>query len=88
MGKTSTHSIVLASLEVGGKNCGMQAFMVQLRNLQNHLPLPGKNFLMLKTMLLCSTLIINKYNGLLIDWTNLTKLQHVQKNVACSILWK
>ncbi|KAL3852532.1 hypothetical protein ACJMK2_016159 [Sinanodonta woodiana] len=41
LGKTATHAIVLAQLIIGNKNYGMNPFMVQLRSLEDHMPLPG-----------------------------------------------
>lgn len=41
MGKTSTHAVVMARLIVAGKDYGPHAFIVQLRSLQDHQPMPG-----------------------------------------------
>ncbi|KAF1319830.1 Peroxisomal acyl-coenzyme a oxidase, partial [Globisporangium splendens] len=41
LGKTSTHAIVYARLFLDGKSVGLQAFIVQLRSLETHEPLPG-----------------------------------------------
>lgn len=41
LGKTCTHTVVMARLVVEGKDCGMHAFLLQLRDLATHLPLPG-----------------------------------------------
>ncbi|RLN46423.1 hypothetical protein BBJ29_008817 [Phytophthora kernoviae] len=41
LGKTATHAIVHAKLLIDGENKGVQAFIVQLRSLENHMPLPG-----------------------------------------------
>ncbi|KAG6614494.1 acyl-CoA dehydrogenase/oxidase [Phytophthora cinnamomi] len=41
LGKTANHAIVHARLFLDGKNVGVQAFLVQLRSLENHQPLPG-----------------------------------------------
>ncbi|XP_046544478.1 peroxisomal acyl-coenzyme A oxidase 1-like [Haliotis rubra] len=41
LGKSSTHAIVLAQLVLRGKNYGMHPFMVQLRSLEDHTPIPG-----------------------------------------------
>ncbi len=41
MGKTATHAVVMARLIVGGVDRGPHAFMVQLRSLQDHRPMPG-----------------------------------------------
>jgi hypothetical protein len=40
--KSSTHAIVLAQLIIDGKNHGMHPFMLQLRSLDDHMPMPGK----------------------------------------------
>ena len=41
LGKTATHAVVMARLFVSGKDYGPHGFIVQLRSLQTHLPLPG-----------------------------------------------
>lgn len=41
LGKSATHAIVLARLLVGGKDLGLQSFIVQLRDMRDHSPLPG-----------------------------------------------
>ncbi|KAM3914896.1 peroxisomal acyl-coenzyme A oxidase 2 [Leptodactylus fuscus] len=41
LGKTSTHAVVLAQLYSNGKNYGMHPFIVQVRSLKDHSPLPG-----------------------------------------------
>ncbi|XP_048244379.1 peroxisomal acyl-coenzyme A oxidase 1-like [Haliotis rufescens] len=41
LGKSSTHAIVLAQLVLRGKNYGMHPFIVQLRSLEDHTPMPG-----------------------------------------------
>ncbi|XP_005109417.2 peroxisomal acyl-coenzyme A oxidase 1 [Aplysia californica] len=41
LGKSSTHAIVLAQLYVRDKHHGLQAFIVPLRSLEDHKPLPG-----------------------------------------------
>ncbi|CAG2251362.1 peroxisomal acyl-coenzyme A oxidase 1-like [Mytilus edulis] len=41
LGKSSTHALVQAVLIINGKNYGMHPFMLQLRSLDNHMPLPG-----------------------------------------------
>jgi acyl-CoA oxidase len=41
LGKTATHAIVHASLQIEGENRGVQAFIVPLRSLEDHSPLPG-----------------------------------------------
>lgn len=41
MGKTSTHAVVMARLIIKGKDYGPHAFIVQLRSLRDHKPMPG-----------------------------------------------
>ncbi|XP_072276971.1 peroxisomal acyl-coenzyme A oxidase 2 [Pyxicephalus adspersus] len=41
LGKTSTHALVLAQLHSKGKNYGMHPFIVPIRCLKDHSPLPG-----------------------------------------------
>ncbi|GAX78870.1 hypothetical protein CEUSTIGMA_g6309.t1 [Chlamydomonas eustigma] len=41
LGKTATHAVVMARLIVEGKDYGPHAFILQLRSLETHLPLPG-----------------------------------------------
>ncbi|KAL4226800.1 Peroxisomal acyl-coenzyme A oxidase 1 [Mactra antiquata] len=41
LAKSCTHAVVLAQLVIDGTNCGMHPFMVQLRSLDDHMPLPG-----------------------------------------------
>ncbi|KAK9698815.1 hypothetical protein RND81_08G133000 [Saponaria officinalis] len=41
LGKVSTHAIVYARLIVDGQEHGVHGFIVQLRSLDDHLPLPG-----------------------------------------------
>ncbi|KAL6985961.1 acyl-coenzyme A oxidase [Sarracenia purpurea var. burkii] len=41
LGKVSTHGIVYARLILDGQDYGVNGFIVQLRSLENHLPLPG-----------------------------------------------
>jgi len=41
LGKTATHAIVMARLFLAGKDHGPHAFIVQIRALTTHLPLPG-----------------------------------------------
>jgi acyl-CoA oxidase len=41
LGKTANHAIVHARLFLDGKDVGVQAFLVQLRSLEDHMPLPG-----------------------------------------------
>ena len=41
LGTTSTHAAVFAQLEVDGTTFGPQCFLVQIRDMQTHRPLPG-----------------------------------------------
>ncbi|EEC03946.1 peroxisomal acyl-CoA oxidase, putative [Ixodes scapularis] len=41
LGKTANHAIVLAQLHTKGKCYGIHPFMVQIRSMENHEPLPG-----------------------------------------------
>ncbi|KAE9345611.1 Peroxisomal acyl-coenzyme A oxidase 1 [Phytophthora rubi] len=41
LGKTATHAVVHAQLRIGGQHKGVQAFIVPLRSLKDHAPLPG-----------------------------------------------
>ncbi|KAG8550272.1 hypothetical protein GDO81_026941 [Engystomops pustulosus] len=41
LGKSSTHAVVLAQLYSNGKKYGMHPFIVQIRSLKDHSPLPG-----------------------------------------------
>ncbi|EEY56898.1 acyl-CoA dehydrogenase/oxidase [Phytophthora infestans T30-4] len=41
LGKTANHAIVHARLYLDGKDVGVQAFLVQLRSMEDHQPLPG-----------------------------------------------
>ncbi|KAL4129924.1 hypothetical protein PRIC2_005930 [Phytophthora ramorum] len=41
LGKTATHAIVHAKLQIDGEDKGLQAFIVPLRSLEDHLPLAG-----------------------------------------------
>ncbi|XP_075908986.1 peroxisomal acyl-coenzyme A oxidase 1 isoform X3 [Petromyzon marinus] len=41
LGKTSNHAVVLAQLYTRGKCHGLHAFIVQLRDMETHQPLPG-----------------------------------------------
>ncbi|XP_027335035.1 peroxisomal acyl-coenzyme A oxidase 1-like isoform X2 [Abrus precatorius] len=41
LGKVSTHAVVYARLISDGQDHGVHGFIVQLRSLDNHLPLPG-----------------------------------------------
>ncbi|KAG9463110.1 hypothetical protein GDO78_022412 [Eleutherodactylus coqui] len=43
LGKTSTHAMVLAQLYSNGQNYGMHPFIVQIRSLKDHSPLPGSS---------------------------------------------
>ena len=41
LGLVANHAIVYAQLVIDGKKYGVQPFMVQLRDMQTHKPLPG-----------------------------------------------
>lgn len=41
LGKVATHAIAYARLIVGGRDYGVNGFIVQLRSLEDHSPLPG-----------------------------------------------
>ncbi|KAG9156202.1 hypothetical protein Leryth_024803 [Lithospermum erythrorhizon] len=41
LGKVSTHAVVYARLITGGQDYGVHGFIVQLRSLEDHNPLPG-----------------------------------------------
>lgn len=41
LGRSATHAVVLAQLYIKGKNYGMHPFLVQIRSLHDHSPLPG-----------------------------------------------
>ena len=41
LGKHATHAVVAAQLYLDNKNYGLHWFVVQIRNVNNHLPMPG-----------------------------------------------
>lgn len=41
MGTTVNHCITVAQLYINGKNYGIHPFIVQIRDLETHKPLPG-----------------------------------------------
>ena len=41
LGKTATHVVLMARLFIGGRDYGPHAFIVQVRSLETHKPLPG-----------------------------------------------
>lgn len=41
LGKTATHALLMARLFVGGRDRGPHGFIVQVRDLGSHLPMPG-----------------------------------------------
>ena len=49
MGKSSNFATVPARLIVDSKDHGIQMFLVQLRDLQTHQPMPGKYYYCLLT---------------------------------------
>lgn len=52
VGKTSNHAVVMAHLIIDGKNHGMHAFMVQLRDTDTHEPMPGRSRFITRCILL------------------------------------
>ena len=42
MGKSCNHAVVMAKLIIDGNDHGIQAFVVQLRSLEDHKTLPGR----------------------------------------------
>ena len=44
VGKSCTHAIILAQLVIDGERHGMHPFMVQLRSLEDHSPMPGTSW--------------------------------------------
>ena len=44
MGHIATHAVVLARLVTLGRDHGIHPFIVQIRSLEDHTPLPGKGF--------------------------------------------
>eukprot|EP01120_Amphizonella_sp_Union-15-10_P016186 TRINITY_DN8453_c0_g1_i1.p1 TRINITY_DN8453_c0_g1~~TRINITY_DN8453_c0_g1_i1.p1 ORF type:complete len:652 (-),score=118.79 TRINITY_DN8453_c0_g1_i1:70-2025(-) len=42
LGKTATHAVVIARLIIDSKEYGIHSFVVQLRSLEDHKPLPGR----------------------------------------------
>ena len=42
VGKTSNHVVCMAQLYTGGKSYGIHAFLVQIRDVNTHQPLPGE----------------------------------------------
>ena len=41
LGKTATHAVVMARLFLGSRDLGPHPFVVQVRSIDTHLPLPG-----------------------------------------------
>ncbi|KAK3759079.1 hypothetical protein RRG08_010693 [Elysia crispata] len=41
LGKTANHCVVMARLKMSGRDCGMQSFIVPIRDMETHNPLPG-----------------------------------------------
>ena len=41
LGLTSNHAVVMARMIINGKDYGPQPFMVQIRDRETHLPMPG-----------------------------------------------
>lgn len=46
VGRSATHALVQAQLICSGAQQGMHAFIVPIRSLQDHTPLPGKPMLL------------------------------------------
>lgn len=46
VGKTSNHAIVLAQLHTQGSCHGLHAFIVPIRDMDTHVPLPGDHTLL------------------------------------------
>ncbi len=42
VGKSANTALVLAQLRTGDEDCGLQAFLVPIRDLNTHQPLPGQ----------------------------------------------
>ena len=51
VGHTATHAVVAARLITKCKDHGIHMFLVQLRSLEDHKPLPGKPLLLLPWLL-------------------------------------
>ena len=62
MGKSSNFATVPARLIVDEKDHGIQMFIVQLRDLQTHQPLPGKVLFILIIVWLVSKLCYNNWS--------------------------
>jgi acyl-CoA oxidase len=43
LGRTANHAVVMAQLFIDGKNYGPHPFLVQVRDLETHEPLPGRH---------------------------------------------
>ncbi|BFZ11130.1 hypothetical protein BsWGS_14169 [Bradybaena similaris] len=41
LGKTVNHVVLMAKLNSNGRDCGLQSFLIQIRDLETHQPLPG-----------------------------------------------
>ena len=42
VGKTSNHVVLMAQLIIKGKSYGLHPFIVQIRDMDNHEPMPGE----------------------------------------------
>lgn len=42
VGKSANHAVVMANLIIGEQEYGMHPFIVQIRDLNTHEPLPGR----------------------------------------------
>lgn len=64
VGKTSNHAIVLAQLFTQGKCYGLHAFIVPIREIGTHRPLPGKDCSFdVKVKIKLSTCLCKKYEA-------------------------
>ncbi len=59
VGHTSTHAVVMARLITKGKDHGVHPFIVQLRSLEDHTPLPGMCMVAINLMHVCVITIRN-----------------------------
>ena len=59
MGYTATHAIVVARLITKGVDHGVHTFIVQLRSLKDHTPMPGVCMCVCVGVRVCSSKCIN-----------------------------
>ncbi|XP_017948522.1 peroxisomal acyl-coenzyme A oxidase 2 isoform X1 [Xenopus tropicalis] len=85
VGKTCTHAVVLAHLIIKEKNYGMHPFIVQVRSLKDHSPMPGitvgdigpkmcfeqidNGFLMMRNICVPKENMLSRYSEVLPDGT-------------------